>query len=62
MGCLSEHNRLEMEAYERQKKDSNWNHDHPGAEPFPDQATRWSNAAAALIEVEKGKTESEEED
>ena len=61
MGCLSEYNRLEAEEYEKQKKDSEWSNKHPGAEPFPDNATMWEKAAAA-VEEEKRRAEQKEED
>jgi hypothetical protein len=57
--CLYESNRRESEAYEKQKKDGNWNRDHPGAAEFPDQETRWANAAAALIGEGERKAEQE---
>ena len=56
LACLSEHNRLEAEAYEKQKNDSNWSSKHPGAEPFPDNATMWERATAA-VEEEKRRAE-----
>jgi hypothetical protein len=55
--CMYEANRREIEAGEKQKKDSDWGSKHPGAEPFPDRDTMWANAKAA-----KKKAEQKEED
>jgi hypothetical protein len=54
--CMYEANRRESEAYEKQKKDSDWSSKHPGAEPFPDNATMWERATAA-VEEEKRRAE-----
>ena len=61
MGCLSEHNRLEAEEYEKQKKDGDWSSKHPGAEPYGDPETRWERAAAT-VEEEKRRAEQKEAD
>jgi hypothetical protein len=47
MACLSEYNRREAEAYEKQKKDGDWSSKHPGAEKYPDKDTMWAKAKAA---------------
>jgi hypothetical protein len=47
MACLSEYNRREKEAYDKQKKDGDWSSKHPGAEAYPDKETMWEKARAA---------------
>ena len=47
LACLAENNRLEAEAYEKARKDSNFKNEHPGAENYPDRETMWEKAKRA---------------
>ena len=47
LDCLSEHNRIEIEQMEMSQKDNEFKSKHPGAENYPDMATRWDKAKAA---------------
>ena len=50
LDCLSEHNRLEIEQMEKSQKDNDFKSKHPGAENYPDMATRWEKAEAAACQ------------
>ena len=50
--CLSEYNKMEIEAQNKARKDSEFSKSYPGAEPFPDQETRWARAMAATKKVD----------
>jgi hypothetical protein len=45
--CLYEHNQREIDQLEKSQKDSEFKSKHPGAENYPDQATRWEKAKIA---------------
>jgi len=40
-------------AYKIYHEKGQWKLDHPGAEPFPDQATRWEKAKVAIAESKR---------
>ena len=47
LACLTEHNRREREELDKSQDAESFRAEHPGAEPFPDQETRWAKAIAA---------------
>ena len=53
MECLSEYNRREKEAYEKDRKDSSFKGAHPGAENYPDRETMWQKAIQATKKVKE---------
>jgi len=53
MECLSEYNRREKEAYEKDRKDSSFKGAHPGAENYPDKETMWQKAIQATKKVKE---------
>ncbi len=53
MACLSEYNRREKEAYEKQQKKDSFRAEHPGAEAYPDKETMWEKARKAAKAAKK---------